>query len=231
MKKRLFEVAAILAILGGWSAVGSATAVADEVEIGQIVEQRGALSTQTFGDCSQPLPFGGERAEIPRSSAKILRLKDGIAAFVRMPTPEPGSYCYPPATLATDPSAGPAVPGAVEAFSLWLIYFNRPDQCLPGGCSARDVLGPNCVNAGAGAIGLGGRATRRARLSLSGYASVGEGPLQGFGCEPLGDTQQAEIHIAIGPHGALREDLLPTQLQVPPGGGPGYWLPKIFLPL
>lgn len=203
---------------------------AGEISVGGIDEQRGKLSGQTIGDCSMPLPPGGERPLIDRSYAKILRLKDGLAVFVSMPTPEVGSYCYPPATLATDPAAGPAVPGSPEAFSLWLIYFNRPEHCLPGGCSARDVLGPNCANVGAGAIGLGGRVTSRARLSLSGYASVGDMPLAGFGCEPMGATDTAEFHVAVGPHGLVREDLLPTQLLVPPGGGPGYWLPKIFLP-
>ncbi|MEL7312719.1 MAG: hypothetical protein AAFN07_14490 [Pseudomonadota bacterium] len=201
-----------------------------DVTVGQLNVKGGRLSSQSSTDCSAPLPFDGERTSILGSSVKLLRLADGIAAFASMPTPEPGSYCYPPATLATNPEAGPAVPGAIEAFSLWLIYFNHPENCLPGGCSARDVLGPNCVNVGAGAIGLGGRATNKRRLNLSGYASVGDGPLTGFGCAPLGDTQTAEIHIAIGPHGALREDLLPDQLLLPPGGGPGYWLPKIFLP-
>ena len=189
------------------------------------------LLGQTSDNCAAPLPGSGPRPMIEGGSATVIRTDTGFTAFVSLPTPAPGTYCYPPAALATDPSAGPAVPGHPEAFSLWGIYFNNPENCLPGGCSAMDVLGPNCVNAQAGAVKLSGHMASNGTLQLSGHLSVGDGPLGALGCAPLTDPYGSELHIAVGPHGALQPALLPTLISVPPGGGPGYWFPAVFLPL
>lgn len=222
MKNKLSRVllSSLLALLVG----GSAWSAGAE-------RQEAPLMGQTSDDCAMPLPGSGPRPVIADGTATVIRTKNGISAFVRLPTPMPGTYCYPPATLATDPSAGPAVPGHPEVFSLWGIYFNNPENCLPGGCSAADVLGPNCINAQAGAVKLAGHVTGNGTLQLSGHLSIGSGPLGALGCAPLMDPQGAELHVAVGPHGMLVPSLMPAQISVPPGGGPGYWFPAIFLPL
>jgi len=192
-----------------------------------VTTQTGPVLGQTSMDCSS-VPGAGDRPVIDGASARLQRTKNGITASFSMPTPVPGSYCYPPATLVLDASAGPAVPGHPEAFSFWAIYFNNPEACLGGECSVADVLGPNCVNVLAGAVKLAGHVVGGPTLHTSGHLSVGEGPLTPFGCAPLLDPQGAEIHLAMAPHGMLRPDLLPDLISTPPGGGPGYWMPSVF---
>jgi hypothetical protein len=159
----------------------------------------------------------------------LQRGPNGITASVSMPTPAPGTYCYPPATLAFDPGAGPAVPGHPEAFSLWAIYFNAPENCSDGECGVDDVLVPeNCAEALGGAVPLGGHIVGGPVLHLSGHLSVGDGPLGALGCAPLIDVDGAEVHLAVAPHGLLMPKLMPEMITTPPGGGPGYWFPAEF---
>jgi hypothetical protein len=193
-----------------------------------VVKQSSPLLGQTSMDCSMPLPAEAARPAIDGAETTLMRTSTGIIAMVKLPTPAPGSYCYPPAILAFDPGAGPAVPGHPEAFSLWGIYFNHPENCLNGQCSAADVLGPNCVNVEAGAVKLGGHIEGGDNLNLAGHLSVGDGPLGPLGCAPLLDSLGAEIHLAVAPHGMLIPSLLPDSIGTPPGGGPGYWFPAIF---
>lgn len=196
------------------------------------VKQEQAVYGQTSTDCSSvPLPFEGNRPLIEDGSALLIRTANGVTAVVAMPTPASGSYCYPPVTLATNPAAGPAVPGYPEVFTLWLIYFNNPAGCAASGCGVPDVLGANCVNAQAGAMKLAGHVTGGGTLQLSGHASAGDGPLGALGCAALTNIEGAEIHLAVAPHGVLQPSLMPALIQVPPGGGPGYWYPAIFGPV
>lgn len=201
------------------------TAVADGV-----VEQTMDVAGQTSTDCSiVPLPGTGARPTIAGSSARLQRAPNGITASVSMPTPAPGTYCYPPATLAFDPAAGPAVPGFPEAFSFWAIYFNAPENCSDGECGVDDVLNPdNCAEALGGAVALGGHIVGGSQLHLTGHLSVGHGPLGPLGCAPLMDAHGAEVHLAVAPHGLLMPRLLPDLISTPPGGGPGYWFPAVF---
>lgn len=187
-----------------------------------------AILGQTSTDCSVALPGSGNRPEVPDSSATLRRTPNGVMASVSMPTPLPGTYCYPPVTVSTDPAAGPAVPGHPEAWSLWGIYFNNPEQCMNGQCSAADVLGPNCENAQAGAVALGGHIVGGKVLHISGHLSAGDGPLGALGCAALTNVEGGEIHLAVAPHGMLQPHLMPTMIGVPPGGGPGYWFPSVF---
>lgn len=188
-----------------------------------VVEQSAAVSGQTSDDCSMPLPPGGPRPVMDDASATVLRTPNGFTASVSMPTPASGTYCYPPANLAFNPAAGPAVPGHPEVFSLWGIYFNNPENCLGEECSVADVLGPNCVNAEAGAVNLAGHVTGNGTLHLSGHVSVGDGPLGPLGCAPFWNVLGSDIHLAVAPHGMLVPELMPAPIQTPPGGGPGYW--------
>lgn len=195
-----------------------------------VVEQSMGVEGQTSTDCSTvPLPADGARPVIEGAFARLQRGPNGITGSVAMPTPAPGTYCYPPATLALDPAAGPAVPGHPEAWSLWAIYFNEPDDCSDGVCGVDDVLNPaNCANAKGGAMPLGGHIVGGSWLNLAGHLSVGQGPLGPLGCAPLMDANSAEIHLAVAPHGLLMPHLMPALISTPPGGGPGYWFPAAF---
>lgn len=196
-----------------------------------VTEQSAPVSGQTSDDCSMPLPPGGPRPVVDDASATVLRAPNGVIASVSMPVPASGTYCYPPANLAFNPAAGPAVPGHPEAFSFWAIYFNSPDDCLEEECSVVDVLGPNCANAQAGAVKLSGHVIGNGTLHLSGYLSVGEGPLGPLGCAPFSNVLGSDIHLAVAPHGMLIPELMPEPIQTPPGGGPGYWYPAFFGPV
>jgi hypothetical protein len=199
---------------------------------GGAIEQEATVLGQTSTDCSQvPLPFFDPRPVIEGASATLLRTPNGISGFVSMDTPVSGGYCYPPMTIAGDASAGPAVPGHPEAFTLWIIYFNEPQNCASGDgddCDVPDVLGENCANAQAGAMKLSGHIKGGGKLNLSGHLSAGDGPLGALGCAPLYNVNGAEVHLAVAPHGMPISSAMPTQIQVPPGGGPGYWYPAIF---
>lgn len=205
-------------------AAGFGTAVA-----GGVFNQTEKVMGQTSDDCSMPLPFSGDRPVIEGASARLQRGPNGISASVSMPTPGPGTYCYPPLAVVFDPSAGPAVPGHPEAFSLWAIYFNAPENCSGGECGVDDVLNAdNCAAAQAGAFALGGHVVGGPVLHLSGHISVGDGPLAPFGCAPLMDVDAAEVHLAVAPHGLLVPELMPDLIKTPPGGGPGYWFAMEF---
>lgn len=198
---------------------------------GGATKQEQPVYGQTSTDCSVVLPFEGNRPQIEDGSALLIRTANGVTAIVSMPTPATGTYCYPPATLATNSAAGPAVPGYPEVFTLWFIYFNNPAGCAPSGCGVPDVLGANCVNAQAGAMKLAGHVTGGGNLQLSGHASKGDGPLGALGCAAFTNIEGAEIHLAVAPHGVLQPSLMPALIQVPPGGGPGYWYPAVFGPI
>ena len=219
MKTPLILVAAALLLLAHHTTNAEGTVV-----------QFGEVHGQTSTDCSS-VPPGGARPVVEGASATLRRGPNGVTASVSMPTPQPGSYCYPPATLAFNPAAGPAVPGHPEAFSLWAIYFNAPENCGGGECSVADVLGPNCANAQAGAVQLAGHIVGGPVLHLTGQVSVGDGPLGPLGCASFENTEESEVHLAVAPHGLLMPELLPDLITTPPGGGPGYWFPSIFLPI
>lgn len=72
---------------------------------------------------------------VSTDGATIQRNQSGISIQLTMPTPEPGSYDYPPAN-AFHPEG--ARPGHPEAFSLWVFVFNHPDECSDP-CDGNDL--------------------------------------------------------------------------------------------
>jgi hypothetical protein len=162
--------------------------------------------------------------------AKINRGATGVTASVTMSTPEPGTYMYPdPATSPT--SSG--VAGHPEAFSLWVFVFFNPEECaVPTNCGPADLINdPDVV---AGAFNAGGHLAAGPNLTMSGRITAKTASFGGPNAETISEAlaqgysiSDAEIHIAVAPHGALAPELLPAQFKTPVGN-PSHWWIALF---
>jgi hypothetical protein len=162
---------------------------------------------------------------VAEDGATLQRSDSGLSAKVRMPTPEPGTYLYPPAqTKPPAPFTFPAaVPGHPEAYSLWMFVFNYPALCsVP--CDSNDI-GP-ATPARGGAFNVAGHVVGGPNLSLDGHVSMNSSP---FGGSMLLEPRTAEVHLAVAPHGALDPALLPDQITKPIGSPPFWWI-AVFNP-
>ena len=65
-------------------------------------------------------------------------------------------------------------------------------------------------------------------LSLVGRIAVGEE--QFGGPFALDDPANAEVHLAVAPHGVLVPELLPEQLSTPVGSPPFWWIALFATP-
>ena len=150
--------------------------------------------------------------------ATLIRTPNGLTATLRMPTPAPGTYLYPEGN-AFQPTV---VMGHPEVFTGWIFIFNSPDDC-DGPCDGPDLSNPA---ARGGAYNFAGHIVGGSTLNLAGHVSVGATPFVGM---PLDDPANAEVHLAVAPHGEIQPELLPTQITTPIGSPPYWWL-AIFLP-
>lgn len=159
---------------------------------------------------------------VATNGAKIHRTAKGISAQVKMPTPAPGSYTYPQGPTAS------GVEGRPEAFSLWVFVFFNPEAC-DGDCDGSDLqFNPAVI---AGAFNAGGHLVAGPNLTISGKVNE-QSPTFGMGdpdtiAEALALGHQiadAEIHLAVAPHGALAPELLPAQIKTPAGNANFWWL-------
>lgn len=148
-----------------------------------------------------------------------------------MPTPAPGSYDYSSAPTANSEAGHP------EAFTLWVFIFYNPDECEPKGeCDGDDLAFNDEVVAGA--YNAGGHLAGGPTLTITGHVnhrsavfpppdavshveSMVEALGMGF------DLADAQIHLAVAPHGALDPELLPEQISTP-AGPPSLWWVAMF---
>lgn len=207
MRKRTFATLVAVASL-----VVSATSVSAD---------SGWESTDVFGQgISGPVVAPG--------GAAILRSPNSVAASLSMSTPEPGSYRYP-----TGPT-GSGIAGHPEAFSLWAFVFFNPEACAGPVCLPGDLMNnPNVI---AGAYNAGGHIEGGPNLHLQGSVNKSRFTFGGPNAETLGealamgyDLADAEIHLAVAPHGALDPTLLPGAISTPVGN-PTFWWLAIFPP-
>lgn len=165
---------------------------------------------------------------IAMDGAKLTRKKNQLIIKVRIPTPESGSYLYPPG----NPWNNDALQGKPEAFSLWAFIFNDPSKCEGGGpgiCTGADARdGKNAAGEfnGAGGFNVAGHLVAGQVLQLNGNVTLNTDP---FGGNPLTHPLSAEVHIAIAPHGELQPETMPNQLKTPIGG-PDFWWIAVFKP-
>jgi len=152
------------------------------------------------------------------NGAKLVRSDSGLVISVRIPTPAPSSYNYPPA----NPFNPAAIAGSPEAFTLWAFVFNYPDSCaIPGQCGPADIANPDVATA---IFNVAGHFVAGSVLQLNGNITF---QTEQFDKSPLLEPQTAEVHLAIAPHGALQTGALPNQIKTPIGN-PSFWWPALF---
>jgi len=160
---------------------------------------------------------------VAADGASILRQKTSVVAKLVMPTPEPGSY-----TPAVGPTGNPES-GHPEAFSLWVFVFFNPEECATAICGPSDlIMDPDVV---AGAFNAGGHLAAGPTLTLAGSVNASRATFGGANAETIGQAlamgytlADAEIHLAVAPHGGLDPALLPGSISTPVGGPPQWWL-------
>ena len=188
-----------------------------------------ALSAQSHaqGSIEQTVDIIGQGLTGPvvaEDGGTLIRTQHGVSIVVKMPTPAPGSYNYPPANPFQ--TVAP-VPGTPEVFTGWVFFFNNPGNCaVPHACvpPAPGAPAPNDFTEGEGGVyNLAGHAVSGGgSLNLSGHLSAGDA--QFGGPHSLQNPLGAEIHVAIAPHGVLVPDLLPDQISTPVGSPPFWWV-------
>lgn len=167
---------------------------------------------------------------IHENAATLSRRADGLFAAVDIPTPAPGSYDYPtsdqvPPGFDPHPQVASGASDAPEVFTAWLFVFNFPDQCTDSQCDSDD-LGPDTPAQG-GIFQLDARIADGDRLELRGGVRTGQEAASGVRLEQPVD---AEVHVALAPHGrALPGNDGWRQLNEPVGN-PDFWWSASFLP-
>jgi hypothetical protein len=160
---------------------------------------------------------------VASAQAAILRTPTSVVASLTMNTPAPGSYSYP-----TGPT-GSGVAGHPEVFSLWVFVFFNPEECASAICGPADLMNdPDVI---AGAYNAGGHVVGGPNLVLAGSVNKDRFSFGGPNAETLGqafamgyDLADAEIHLAVAPHGALDPALLPGSISTPVGTPASWWI-------
>jgi hypothetical protein len=167
---------------------------------------------------------GGEGQPFAAEGAWLSRSNDGIRVRATIPTPAPGSYEYPTSDMVAPwaqphPEILPAGDGEYEVFTMWVIVFNHPDLCTDESCDLDD-LSPDAAAKG-GVFQADGRIADGDELELTGSVRIGQVPSTG---SPLEASLDAEVHVAIAPHGrALTGADLERQLNGPIGNPTLWW--------
>jgi hypothetical protein len=157
------------------------------------------------------------------NGARLQRRADGLFVEVDVPTPEPGAYEYPtrdmiPPWVETHPVVGQGARDAPEIFTLWLFAFNDPGSCTEGQCDSDDI-GVEAAARG-GVYQIDGRIAADDTVQLTGNVRLGQSQLDGA---PLADPLDAEVHIAIAPHGRALSGADRTIQLNTPIGNPALW--------
>jgi hypothetical protein len=165
---------------------------------------------------------------VAADGAAILRGPNSVAARLVMATPAPGSYTYP-----SGPS-GSGIQGHPEVYSLWVFIFFNPEECSTSPCGPGDLM--NNLDVVAGAFNAGGHVAGGTNLTLAGSVGLGSSTFGGPNAETLAeglamgfDLADADVHLAVAPHGALAPELLPASISTPVGN-PSHWWLAIFPP-
>lgn len=150
---------------------------------------------------------GSDGPVVAEDGATLRRTDNGISVQVKMATPKPGTYTYPdPSPTATDEQGHP------EVFTLWVFVFD-------------DELGGFGDNPWSSAFLGAGHVLGGDQLTLSGHISKNTEPFAGMKLE---NPEDAEVHLAVAPHGALDDELMPEQIKTPSGPGPDVWWLALF---
>jgi len=185
--------------------------------------------------------LGGE-ATLRAEDATITRYEDRLVFEVRMDTPDPGTYIYPPEV----PDERKAPP---EVFTAWAFVFNYPEHCVGSVDSDLCFVDDFSDDVQAGIYGVAGHASSLdhegrsfildrgtdGQIVLRGEIAVGDPQVPemppGETTYPLSNPLGAEVHFAIAPHGQLDPATMASELYQP-AGNPGCdcWWVSFFVP-
>lgn len=139
-------------------------------------------------------------------SSRVVRRAAGVAGSVRVEGMEPGT-----------------------AVTMWIVVFNRPEECASSPCEEEDLFDPDTeadVVYGAGHV-VGGSG----RLTLAGHLPQGANDGSLFGtlglpAPGLQDIWGAEVHLVVRSHGPKLPGLMRDMIHTFNGGcthpGPGF---------
>lgn len=182
---------------------------------------------------------GADGSVVATDGAKIHRTAKGVTASVSMPAPVPGEYDVPEGPTSS------GVEGSPAAFSLWVFIFFNPDAC-EGPCDGPDLGNEDVVGSGYNA---GGHLVAGPHLTISGKVNAqnqafappgvsvctGEEAGESACVETVGQAlalgytiADAEIHLAVAPHGKLDPSLMPAQITTPAGNPATHWWTALF---
>jgi hypothetical protein len=160
---------------------------------------------------------------VAAEGASIMRTSSSVIAKVVMDTPEAGSY-----TLGAG-ATGSQIHGSPAAFSLWVFVFFNPEECAAAVCGPGDLINNPAVVAGA--FNAGGHIEGGPNLTLAGSVNASRVTFGGPNAETIGQAlamgyslADADIHLAVAPHGQLTPELLPLQISTPVGTPANWWL-------
>lgn len=171
----------------------------------------GAATANDQGVITQVADVSGQGSGGPtvaEDGATLRRTDEHLSVRLSMPTPEPGAYTYP---SGPEGGAWTDEEGSPEVFTLWCFYF-PPEQESPGG-------------AWTGVYAAAGHVVGGSHLTLSSGVSAGTEPFLG---DPMDQSSDVPVRLAVAPHGALDPDLLPEALSTPTGPGPDIWWMAAF---
>lgn len=159
---------------------------------------------------------------VAEDGATIWRTSNEILIELSMPTPTPGEYTYPSEPAEREGEWWTDEVGELEAFTLWAFIFNNPEDC-ENGCDSGDLGEP----AGGGVFGVSGAVSDGGDLTLNGFISTDTELYEADG-EPMGVPLErpceAEVHLAVAPHGAFDPDMMPEVLQTPAASVDEWWV-------
>jgi hypothetical protein len=176
-----------------------------------------ALAEGALKETQDVIGQGPAGQVVSEAGATIIRTPNSITATLTMPTPAPGTYIYPEGNMF-QPTVTMGFP---EVFTGWIFIFNDPAAC-DGPCDGGDLSNPA---ARGGVYNFAGHAVGGSTLNFAGNIELGESTFLGF---PLDDPENADVHLAVAPHGMLQPDLLPTQITTPIGT-PAHWWLALFI--
>jgi len=218
-RRTVLKASAVGAGALGMSAPAAATPNENETTTTSDSGER-AAAVEVIAQSTDIVGQGADGDVVAEDGARIWRTANAILMEVSMPTPTPGEYTYPSAPEDKKGEWWTDEVGDLEAFTLWAFIFNNPGEC-ENGCSGDDLEA-----SGGGVFGVTGHVFDGGDLSLYGMVTTETEP---FDAGSLTRPMEAEVHLAVAPHGAFKPEMLPAQLQTP-ASPPDVWWVGLFDP-
>ena len=187
-----------------------------------------------------PIEVLGGEPTLRAENALLTRYEDQLVFEIRMDTPVPGSYVYPPAV----PDIRKAAP---EVFTVWAFVFNNPERCVGTDDWARCGVDDFNDDIRTGVYSVAGHVTSidheggafildrgtDGQMVMRGEIAVGDPQWPdlppGAITHPLENPLGAEVHVAIAPHGQVDPATVATELYAPAGDPTcGCWWVAFF---